>query len=112
MTEQQDRAWQFVQRVQRKVRLMGHKWDERNQRGYYLLTPARERFGFVRFNIAGDNKGRFVVYAYPPYEDPRGLFFNPRRGQPNDGWRTFIDPADLTTKEYAVKVLESAWDAR
>ena len=108
MTKQQDRAWQFAQQIQRQVRYV---WSEKD-RGYMLWTPAGPRFGFVRFNIARANAGRFAVYVYAPFEDPRGLFLNCQRGQPYHAWHTFIDPADLTTMEYAVKVLESAWDAR
>ena len=108
MAEQQDPARQFALKVQRQV---DYEWSEKH-RGYMLRKTAGTRFGFVRLNIAGANKGRFAVYVYAPFEDHRGLFLNCQRGQPYHGWHTFIDPADLTTIEYAVKVLESAWDAR
>ena len=109
--DQMDRAKEFAQQVQREVWL---EEDVCHQRGYFLRPPSKSkrRVGFVRYNVAGPNAGRFAVYAYCPFDDPRGKFQNLHKGQDDTGWRIFIDPADQATVQYAVKVLESAWDYR
>ena len=106
--DQMDRARGFAQQVQREVLLVASV----NQRGYYLRTPSGRRVGFVRYNVARSNAGRFAVYAYCPFDDPQGQFQNLQWGQPYHGWHIFIDRGDRATVQYAVKVLESAWDYR
>lgn len=73
--------------LQQQVR---YDWSERYN-GYQLSVPAGPRFGFVRFNIAGADAGRFAVYVYAPFEDPPGLFSIASEGNPTtDGTRLLI----------------------
>ena len=106
--DQMNRAKEFTQQIQREVRLT------ESDNGYSLLAPSEpERLvGFVRYNVAGCNARRFAVYAYYPFVDDKVKFQNCQEGQRNDGWHIFIDPVDQATVQYAVKVLESAWDYR
>ena len=69
------------------------------------------RVGYVRSNVDGDDRGRYRVYAYEPFDDPRGRFENFSGGDPR-GWTCVVDPNDEDDVRYVVSVLESSYDQR
>ena len=68
-SDQQHLARDLIARVGRCVHL-----KERHG-GYEVCMPGSRQIGHVRFNIGGRDKGRYSVYAYHPFSDPRGAGF-------------------------------------
>ena len=101
---QLERARELIDRLDREVCL-----KERHN-GYNIRKPGSTCIGYVRFNIARKNAGRYVVYAYPPYVDPEGRFQEAGHSRP--GWNVFITPEDAELIQYTLQVLRSAYDAR
>ena len=82
------------------------------QGGFDLERLGRKpRVGYVRANVGGDDRGRYRVYVYEPFDDPRGMFENFSEGHPR-GWTCVVDPNDEDDVRYVVSVLESSYDQR
>ena len=110
-TEQERRAREFIKLIARNVKL--HKRGD----GYDLEKPGvKPRVGFVRFNVGGQNKGKYRIYAYEPFADPQGMFENdseaPTGGPHTRGWNWAVHPDNTDSVEYAISVLQSAYDQR
>ena len=102
------RAQQFAHRINRRISLR----ENHNDRGYYLTKPGVQDIGFVRFNTHGRNAGKYSVYAFFPFDDPRGLFQNNTKDKPNSAWWCTVNPNDEATTKYVVAVLESSYDQK
>ena len=103
-SDQQHLARDLIARVGRCVHL-----KERHG-GYEVCMPGSRQIGHVRFNIGGRDKGRYSVYAYHPFSDPRGRFQNRTRDRSNRGWRCVVDPGNEEDVRYVIGVLESSYD--
>lgn len=97
-------ARELADRVKRNIALK----DRHN--GYDLEKPGATRIGFVRFNIAREFAGTYIVYAYGKFDDPRGKFKNGTKGQPSQAWFCRVSPDDEDLMGYVVGVLESSYD--
>ena len=102
---QQDKPLEIISRIGRPVE---REWKSK-PRGYSLRKPGGPQFGFVRFNISRQHVGKYTVYAYRPFSDPKQLLVDTKAGREG---RFFVDPSDGDAVRYAISVLESAWDGR
>ena len=102
---QEQRTLEFVNRVSRSIELVPR------QNGYDLQKPGSTRIGYVRFNIGGKDKGRYRVYAYEPFSDPRRRFDNDH-ANPARGWTCVVDPSNDSDIRYVISVLESSYDQK
>ena len=100
--DQEQMAQEFIKRIDRKVIPI------QLGAGYSLRRPdgTHYRFGFVRYNIAGSNAGKYNVQAIGSYrDDPRGKF------KGSEKWAQWlVSPSDEDGIKYAVRVLESCYD--
>ena len=103
---QLERVREFIDRLGREICL-----KERHN-GYALRKPGSTDIGYARYNIAGRNAGKYVVYAYYPFDDPECRFQNGQVGTSRRAWKPFIIPEDADLIRYALRVLRSAYDAR
>lgn len=102
---QLQRAQELISRIDRDI---GRK---EVKRGYDLAKPDLTRIGHVSFNIGGPNPGKYRVYVYQEFSDPRGLFYNNSGGgQARRGWTCLVDPENEDEIQYVVEVLESSYD--
>ena len=53
-----------------------------------------------------------MVYAYSPFDDPRGMFENETEATTNHGWWCVVNPDDEDTIRYVISVLESSYDRK
>ena len=105
-SDQQQLAREPTGRIARCIRL-----KERGG-GYEVWVPGFRRIGHIRFNIKGKDRGRYSVYAYHPFSDPRGKFQNKTGSQSNQGWRCAVDPGNEEDLRYVIRVLESSYDMK
>ncbi len=107
ITPQQQRALEFISLVGRDVRpIVRH-------RGYDMEKPGGvRRVGFVRFNIGGTDRGKYRVYVYEPFSDPRGMFVDNMKAGRGMGWTCVVHPDDVEGMEYVISVLESSYDQK
>ena len=99
-------AKDLIGRIERRVCL-----KERDN-GYNVKKPGAQLVGFVRFNMARSNAGKYMVYAYQPFCDPRGMFENCTNGKPSQSWKCVVNPNDEDTIRYVIAVLESSYDMK
>ena len=99
---QRERPFEFIRLLDRDG-----VTPRRRQNGYSLFVGDR-RIGFVRYNIRGDDAGRFAVYATEPFDDPYELFENRHTDGSRFGPIAFVDPDDTETIGRVVAVLRSA----
>ena len=66
--DQLEMAREFIGRLEREVRL-----KERHN-GYEVKKPGSTFIGYVRYNTAQRNAGKYVIYAYYPFDDSEGRF--------------------------------------
>lgn len=104
--DQQQRAQCLIAGIGRCVQL-----KERGG-GYEVWRPDSHRIGHVRFNVKGKDQGKYSVYAYCPFSDPREKFQNNHGNQRNDGWRCVVDPGNEEDLRYVIRVLESSYDMK
>ncbi len=104
---QKRRALDFVDRIDRRPRVK----KVPRQRGYDLEKPGSTRIGYIRYNIGGQDAGRYRVYAYEPFSDPKKRFKNDHKSL-RRGWTYVFDPANEDAVRYAVSVLESSYDQK
>ena len=104
--DQQQRGESLIARIGRSVQL------KERVGGYEVWIPDFRRIGHVRFNVKGKDRGKYSVYAYYPFSDPREKFQNNTGGQSNQGWRCVVDPSNEEDLRYAVRVLESSYDMK
>ena len=102
---QDERAREFADRINRRTSLV------ERQNGYDLEKPGSTRIGYVRFNIRGNDSGRYRLYAYEPFNDPRGRFENDH-ASPRRGWTCVVDPVDEADLRYVISVMESSYDQK
>ena len=101
-------ALDFVNRIDRSVETIPRP----RHGGYDLAKPGvSPRIGFVRYNIKGQHKGQFTVYAYEPHSDPDEEFVN-QSDNSRRGWKYIFDARDEDAVRYAVYVLEAGYDLR
>ena len=103
--DQKQRALEFIKRIGREVVPV----DGGNHNGYHLRRPdgTHYRFGFVRYNISGSNKGKYCVQVIGSYyDDPRSIF----RSIGKSNVQCYVAPGDEDGVRYAVSVLESCYD--
>lgn len=105
LTLQQQKPLDLISRIDRSVE---REWKT-DARGYSLRKPGGSQFGFVRFNLFGQNRCKYAVYAYQPFSDPEKLFAQTKAGREG---RSLVDFSDDDAIRYAISVLESAWDGR
>ena len=96
-TEQLERAQEFIDRLDRKICL------KERQNGYQIGKPSSTYIGYVRYNTVRSNAGKYVVYAYHPFDDPEGRFQEAGNSRP--GWNVFITPEDAELIQYTLEVL-------
>ena len=104
--DQQQLAESLIARIGRCVQM-----EERGG-GYEVWIPDFRRIGHVRFNVKGKDQGKYSVYAYYPFSDPREKFQNNHGNQRNDGWRCVVGPGNEEDLRYAIRVLESSYDMK
>ena len=103
---QQERTMDFIRLIDREVTpVPRHGGFDLERRGH------KPRIGYVRFNVGGDDRGTYRVYAYEPFGDPQGRFENHSEGNPR-GWTCVVHPNDVDDVRYVVSVLESSYDQR
>lgn len=80
-------------------------------RGYHLRKNGKA-FGFVRFNIAQRNRGRFTVYSYCHHalDDPKTRFQTVREAQSRFQLHTVVRPDDVEGIRYALRVLRASYE--
>ena len=103
--DQEQKAQEFVKRIDRDV------CHTQFQNGYNLKWPNGKhfRFGFVRYNIKRPNAGMYCVQAIGSYrDDPEGRF---ESGNKPNWAQWYVSPSDEDGVRYAVRVLESCYDA-
>ena len=102
--EQKLRATEFIQRLD-----LGATTKER--KNGFTLIDRRRQFGFIRFNIAGPNMGKYSAYVLVnEFDDPRKRFVL----QKNGGRPHYIfkfSPDNEENARYTVSVLRSAYSA-
>lgn len=103
-TGQLERAHELIDRLDQKI------CQRERHNGYEIRKPGSTYLGYARYNIAGSNAGKYVVYAYYPFNDPDYRF--QKVGQSGRGWNLFITPEDAGLIQYTLQVLRSAYDAR
>ena len=104
--DQQEMNRRFLDRMGRGFKPVAR------QRGWDLEAPGGERFGFVRFNVRGEDAGSYRVYVYHPDPagsglDPRGVFYNESPSNPSRGWTAVVDSGDEDLVEYVIGVLRA-----
>ena len=97
-------AGELISRIDR------HFCFKDRHRGYTLRKPGSRAFGYVRFNVRGKSAGKYMVYAYSPFDDPRVMFQNETEATTNHGWWCVVNPDDEDTIRYVISVLESSYD--
>ena len=106
MDPSQDRlARGFIGRIARDVELV------ERARGYDLQKPGSTRIGHVRYNVGGRDRGRYRVYAYEPFADPRQRFAN-NSANSRRGWTCLVNPDNDDDIGYIISVLESSYDQK
>ena len=105
-SDQQQLAERLITRIGHRVQM-----EERGG-GYEVWIPGFRRIGHVRFNVKGKDRGKYSVYAYYPFSDPREKFRNNHGNQRNDGWRYVVDPGNEDDLRYVIRVLESSYDMK
>ena len=100
--DQEQKGQEFIKKINREVVL-----KERHN-GYSLLRSdgTHKGFGYIRYNIAGSNAGKYCVQVIGSYRD------DPRRKFDDRGtWaQWFVSPSDEDGVRYAIGVLESCYD--
>ena len=100
------RAKELISRIDRHFCLKD--WH----RGYTLRKPGSQAFGYVRFNVRGERAGKYMVYAYSPFDDPRNMFKNETVATSHHSWRCVVRPDDENTIRHVISVLESSYDQK
>ena len=95
--------------------LASGQFDRKDHQGGYRLYVAtaskrQSRFGYVRLNLQGQDAGKIIVYANGDFSDPEGRF-TAQPKNPKDAWYRFW-PDDKAARDYAVKVVKSAYDSK
>ena len=105
-TEQLERPHEFIDQIGREP--IRREWWPKH-RGYRLYSHGSQRFGFVRFNIRGNNRGMYAVYAlrYRLSDDPYGRF-SPDAAQAQH--LAFVNPHDEEEIGYALGVIHASYD--
>ena len=81
--------------------------------GYDLEKPGATRIGYIRFNVGGETPGKYRIYVYEPFNDPRGMFDNESTGNGRGrGWTCVAGPGDEDAIRYVISVLESSYDQK
>ena len=78
----------------------------------YVATDSKRqpRFGSVRLYVRGQDKGKMIVYANGDFSDPESRF-TAQPKNPKDAWYRFW-PDDKAARDYAVKVVKSAYESK
>ena len=105
---------QYVEEFIRALGLTSGQLNRTNHQGGYRLYVAttskrQPRFGYVRLYVRGQDAGKMVVYANGDFSDPEGRF-TPQPKNPKDAWYKFW-PDDKAARDYAVKVVKSAYES-
>ena len=79
--------------------------------GYDLQKPGSTRIGHVRYNIGGQDRDRYRIYAYEPFSDPRHRFAN-NSANSRRGWNCLVNPDNDDDMGYVISVLESSYDQK
>ncbi len=76
----------------------------------YKLRRGEKPFGFVRFNIAGRNQGKFTVYSYrhDRSDDPDNRFKSTGSKNSRFQLHTTAWPDDEESIHYALSVLRAS----
>ena len=109
--DQRQRLEEFIG----ELGLTSGQFDRKEHQGGYRLyvaTPSKPqpRFGYVRLNVRGQDRGKMVVYANGDFSDPESRF-TAQPMNPKDAWYKFW-PDDKAARDYAVKVVKSAYKSK
>ena len=102
--DQKLRASEFIQMLELDVTPK----ERRGHNGFTVLD-RHGQFGFVRFNVAGPNSGKFTVYVLVAEFDDRRHRFVPQRSGKLPHFKFIFSPDSEEDVNYALGVVRSAY---